>query len=194
MENENHIVFLDLPKTRVYLRPQEKKDLDFFRKSLNNERVANLLTEHQPMMEADEEEWFQNLSKNKTTTKSCAIVLKENHELIGSIGLHNINWVSRTAFCGIFIGENFWGQKLGREADMLWLKYAFLTLNLRQVYASVYSFNKRSSANLSKSGYQEVARFPEYIFRSGQYHDVVHFLNTRETWEPLWQEFEKNNM
>jgi RimJ/RimL family protein N-acetyltransferase len=190
----NNVVFLELPKTRVYLRPQEKRDLDFFRKSLNNERVANFLTEHHPLMEAQEEEYFNNLSKNRDSSKGCSIVLKENDQLIGSIGLHNINWIGRTAFCGIFIGEDFWGQKLGREADMLWLKYAFLTLNLRQVYASVYSFNERSMKNLTKSGYMEIARFPEYIFRNGKYHDAVHFLVTKETWEPLWQEFEKKNM
>lgn len=188
-----HVVFLELPKTRIYLRPWEKDDLPFFRRSLNNEKIASFLHTHNPIMEAEEEETFNNASK-KEDSKRCSIVLKEGDRLAGSVGLHNINWINRTAFSGIFLAEEFWGQSLGREVDMLWLKYAFLTLNLRQVYANVYDFNGRSQGNLMKSGYKEVARYPQYVFKNGKYCDVLHFLITREIWEPLWQEFERKNM
>lgn len=188
---ENHVVFLELPKTRVYLRPVEKTDLPFFIRSLNNENIAKFLQSHRMMMEIEEEEWFQNLPKKKDENRVCSIALRATHEVIGTIGLHGINWINRTAVSGIFLAEEFWGKGLGREVDMLWLKYAFFTLNLRQVYASVYDFNSRSQGNLMKSGYKEVARYPEYVFKNGKYCDVLHFLITREIWEPLWQEFEK---
>jgi RimJ/RimL family protein N-acetyltransferase len=189
---ENRIVFLDLPKTRVYLRPVEKDDLPFFRQALNNENIAKLLNRHNPITEMEQEDWFENLPKKKEANRQCAIVLKEGDALIGSIGLHNINWIDRTAETGAFIGrEDLHGKGLGTEAKMLWLKYAFLTLNLRQISSRAYAFNGRSIGYSLKCGYKEVGRYPKYVFRYGEYHDLVHLMVTREDWEPLWQEFEK---
>lgn len=191
----DHIVFLDLPKTRVYLRPQEKSDLPFFRKSLNDERIGSFLMRHEPLMEAEEEKWFEELPKNKNSNRACSIVLKDNHRVIGSIGLHNISWIDRTATTGTFIGDpELHGQGLGTEAKMLWLKHCFRTLNMRQIYSAAYAYNEKSIGYSLKCGYREVARFPEFVFRNGAYHDVVHLMVTREMWEPLWKEFEKKHV
>lgn len=188
---DNHVVFLELPKTRVYLRPAEKGDLPFFRQTLNKESIAKFLTHHNPVLEAEEDQWFENLLKHKENTRHCSIVLKDNNELIGSIGLQNINWVNRTASTGTFIGrEDLLGQGLGTEAKMLWLKYAFLTLNLRLICSGVYGFNGRSMGYAKKCGYREVGRHPKFVFRNGEYHDLVHFMVTIEEWLPLWEEFE----
>ena len=188
---ENHVVFLDLPKTRVYLSPVEKSDLAFFKQALNNERITKFLRRHDPVMDIEEEEWFQNLPKKKETDKVCSIILKETNEVIGSIGLHSINGTDRTATTGTFIGrEDLLGKGLGTEAKMLWLKYAFLTLNLRMIISRAYAFNGRSIRYSEKCGYKQIAVYPEFIFRDGKYHDLVHLMVTREMWEPLWKEFE----
>lgn len=189
---ENQVVFLDMPKTRVYLRPPEKSDLFFFRQALNNEQIARFLMYHHPVTDMEEEEWFNGLQKRKENNKICAIVLKENHEIIGSIGLHGIDWIGRTATTGTFIGkENLLSKGLGTEAKMLWLKYAFLGLNLRQIYSRVHAFNGRSMTYAKKCGYREICRYPNHIFRDGTYHDLVHFVVTVEEWLPLWQQFEQ---
>lgn len=188
----DHVVFLDMPKTRVYLRPVEKSDLSFFVRSLNNENIARFLQGHHMVMEMEEEDWFQNLPKKKESNRVCSIILKETHEVIGVIGLHGIDWINRTATTGTFIGKEEWlGKGLGTEAKMLWLKYAFLTLNLRQIYSRVYSFNGRSIRYSLKCGYSEIGRHPDAVFRDGKYHDIVHLLVTRENWEPLWHQFEE---
>jgi len=187
---EKHVVFLDLPKTRVYLRPVEKGDLPFFVQALNNENIAKFLQGHHMVMEMEEEDWFENIPKKKESNRVCSIVLKETHEVIGIIGLHNIDWISQTAVTGAFIGrENLWGIGLGKEAKMLCLKYAFLTLNLRQIYSRAYAFNMRSIRYSLKCGYKQIAVYPQFIFRDGEYHDLVHLMVTREDWKPLWQEF-----
>lgn len=179
-----------MPKTRIYLRPPEKSDLPFFVRSLNNENIAVFLQGHHMVMEMEEEEWFQNLPKRKDRNRVCSIVLKETHEVIGVIGLHEIDWINRTAITGTFIGkEELLGKGLGTEAKMLWLKHAFLTLNLRQIYSRAYAFNGRSISYSLKCGYKEIARYPDATFRNGEYHDMVHLMVTREMWEPLWQKF-----
>ncbi len=185
------IVFLDMPETRVYLRPPERGDLPFFRQALNNEAIARYLLGHHPCLEMEETEWFESLPKRKHTDRVCAIVLKADDQVIGSMGLHMIDWVSRTASTGAFIGrEDLLGKGLGTEAKMMWLKHAFLELDLRQIYSRVFEFNGRSMGYAKKCGYSEIARYPKAIFRDGGYHDLVHFLATKESWLPLWREFE----
>jgi RimJ/RimL family protein N-acetyltransferase len=180
------------PKTRVYLSPVEKGDLPFFCRALNNENISRFLQGHHEVMEMEEEEWFQNLPKKKHTDKVCSIVLKETNETIGIIGLHRIDWINRVATTGAFIGrEELLGKGLGTEAKMLWLKHAFLTLNLRQIHSSVHVFNERSIRYSLKCGYKIIGRFPEYTFRDGQFYDRVFLMVTREMWEPLWEEFEQ---
>mgnify|MGYP001562059404 CR=1 FL=1 len=191
----DHVIFLDMPKTRVHLRPPEKSDLPFFVRVLNNENIAVFLQGHHMVMEMEEEEWFQNLPKRKDKNRVCSIVLKETHEVIGVIGLHDIDWINRTATTGTFIGkEELLGKGLGTEAKMLWLKHAFQTLNLRQIYSRAYAFNGRSISYSLKCGYKEIARYPDAVFRNGKYHDMIHLLVTREMWEPLWQKFEEKHV
>lgn len=187
---ETKIVFADLPKTRVYLRPHEKGDLPFFCQALNNEGISKYLSRHTPVMLQEEEEWFESRAKKKDNSRACSIVLKENNQIIGSIGLYDIDWISRTATTGSFIGrEDLLGKGLGTEAKMLWLKHAFLEINLRRIYSRVAGFNGRSLRYAQKCGYKEVARLPEHVFREGLYHDLVYLVVTQEQWIPLWNKF-----
>ncbi|MEI6843327.1 MAG: GNAT family protein [bacterium] len=188
---ENRVVFLDRPKTRVYLSPVEKGDLPFFTKTMNNEEITRFLLGHHPTTMEDEQVWYDRVSKQRESDRICSIILKETHEVIGVIGIHRINWIDRTAGTGAFIGrEDLLGKGLGTEAKMLWLKYAFLTLNLRMIISRAYAFNGRSIRYSEKCGYKQIAVYPDFIFRDGKYHDMVHLMVTREMWEPLWHEFE----
>jgi ribosomal-protein-alanine N-acetyltransferase len=189
---ENHVVFLDLPKTRVYLRPVEKGDLPFFVRAINDEAVNKFLLTQGLITEREEEEWYESIGKRKDHDRVCSIVLKETHEVIGIIGLHKIDWINGTATTGTFIGQkDLWAKGLGTEAKMLLLKYAFFRLNLRQIYSYAYDFNKASLKYSLKCGYVKIGMYPKDTFRDGEYHDVVALMVTRENWENLWLKFEK---
>lgn len=183
---------MDRPGTRVFLSPVEKGDLPCYQKAMNDEIIANLLQGHDPTTLEDEQAWYERVSKKQERDRVCTIVLKGTQEPIGVIGLHNINWVDRTASTGAFIGrEDLLGKGLGTEAKMLMLKYAFLERNLRMIISRVYAFNGRSIRYSEKCGYKQIAVYPDFVFREGKYHDLVHLMVTREMWEPLWIEFEK---
>lgn len=189
---ETRPVFMSRPGTRVYLSPVEKGDLPFFAKAMNNEDICRFLIGHHPTTMTDEEEWFSRVSKRPENDRVSVIVLKETNEAIGILGLHHINWIDRTAATGAFIGrEDLLGKGLGTEAKMLMLKHAFLELNLRMLISRVYAFNGRSIRYSEKCGYKQIAVYPDWIFRDGEYHNLVHLMVTREMWEPKWKEFEE---
>lgn len=76
-----------------------------------------------------------------------AILYKRNSEygsLVGIIGLKNIHIENRKANLGYWIGESFWGNGIASESVELVINYAFSVLKLEEVYAYVYSQNKRS--------------------------------------------------
>lgn len=179
------------PGTRVYLSPVEKGDLPFFVEAINNEEISQFLQGHYPTTIQDEENWFDRVSRRKESDSIFSIVLKQTNEAIGVIGLHNIKSIDKTASTGAFIGrEDLLNKGLGTEAKMLMLKHAFLELNLRIIISRAYAFNGRSIRYSEKCGYKKIAVYPDFIFRNGKYHDLIHLMVTREMWEPLLEEFE----
>jgi RimJ/RimL family protein N-acetyltransferase len=95
--------------------------------------------------------------------------------LIGSISLHDINHVNRTAFIGIFIGEEEQRSKgYSTEAIRLVLEYGFKTMNLNSILLSVHEDNYAGVACYKKVGFREAGRRREGVFKDGKYIDVIY--------------------
>jgi RimJ/RimL family protein N-acetyltransferase len=144
-------------------------------------------------MEKEEEDWFDNLHKNKNGYILGLVEPNENI-LIGTMGLNDISWTSRTATTGTVLGEKeYWGKGYGTEAKMLLLDFAFNALGLRAIMSKVLATNGRSLAYGNKCGYEEVARIPLWLRRqNGEYCDEVILIVTQERWKPLWESYLKN--
>src|SRR5207244_3399093 len=105
-------------RMKIHLRAFEKEDIDSIIKLVNDETVTQYLSDTliYPISRADEVKWLESVSMTNHREKVFAIETL-NEELIGSVGLHNINWVERKAELGIMIGEKeFWGKGYGSEA------------------------------------------------------------------------------
>ncbi len=85
-----------------------------------------------------------------------AIALRSTDELIGAIGLQELDWVNRTAETEmeIFRPEHR-GGGLGTEAKHLLLDYGFNQVGLHAVYSFVSETNPRSAAAVRKQGYRD---------------------------------------
>ncbi len=178
--------------SRALLRPLERADIPTLRRWMNDPEITQFLMRTFPLMEKEEEEWIDSLPKSKNDF-ALGIVETEGKKLIGSIGLHGINWQQRTATTGTVLGEKeYWGKGYGTEAKMLLLDFAFNALDLYGVLSRVFAYNERSLAYGKKCGYEEVGRLPQWIRRqSGERCDEVLLIVTQEKWRPLWQEYLK---
>lgn len=108
-----------------------------------------------------------------------AILYKRNSEygsLVGIIGLKNIHIENRKANLGYWIGESFWGNGIASESVELVINYAFSVLKLEEVYAYVYSQNKRSIRVLEKNRMTKVGEANEYSKKLGRYHNTTKFV------------------
>lgn len=176
--------------SRVYLRAVEEGDLPRLTAWMNDSEVTQYLTVSTPLSTADERRWYERLSE-KPNDVIFAIVLKDSDELIGTMGLHKIDWINGTATTGSVIGrKDLWGNGYGTEAKMLVLDYAFNTLNLRKICSEVYDFNTRSAAALAKCGYkQDGGPRKAHVYRNGRYADLHVFAVFKEDFIPIWESF-----
>lgn len=189
-KNVPEIVFLK--SNRVVLRPVIKDDVPFILKWMNDPNVTQYINAYMPMMEADEDNWFNNLHKRKPNDVVFAIVVEG--KIIGIMGIHGISARDRTATTGAFIGEEEnWGKGYGSEAKMLLLDYAFNTMNLRKICSGVIAFNERSYKYSLKCGYKEEGRLVKHVYRHGEYWDEILLAIFKEDFPPLWEEFAKKH-
>jgi len=181
---------------RVQLRPLERADVPTLRRWLNDPEVTQFLMRVLPLMEKEEEEWLEALHKSTRDIVLGIVGEVSPHgvmcrELIGTIGLHSIDWRNRVATTGTVLGEKrYWGMGYGTEAKMLLLDLGFNTLDLYAVQSRVIAHNDRSVAYSKKCGYREVGRLPRWVRGSdGERYDEVLLAVTQEEWRPLWRAY-----
>lgn len=92
-----------------------------------------------------------------------------NNLLVGIISLKNIDWLTKTANIGYWIGEKYWGKGIGTECVRLVIDYAFSILGLEELSAYVYPINKRSIRVLEKNGMKKKGEVNEFNKIQGRY-------------------------
>ena len=165
--------FKKLEGEHVYISPMNVEDAEIYTKWLNNAEITQYLSIHNGLVSIPgERTYIEEFCKQEF---NMCIVKKENDELIGNIGLSELDYKDGTAELGIFIGEKEnLGKGYGSEAIKLLTKYAFEELRLHSIYLRTYDINERAIRAYEKCGFKEFGRRHESIFMHGKYHDVVY--------------------
>ena len=157
---------------RIYLRPLEMEDIDSFILWLNDEEVRQYLMRTSPLNRIREREFVERLYKNDREIV-LGIVLKENDQLIGNIGMNGISISHRHAALGVFIGDkSCWSKGYGTEALKLTIGHGFNQLNLHRIYLTVLNSNGRAIRAYEKVGFKREGVYRDHIYRDGKYCDV----------------------
>ena len=159
----------------VILRALEEEDAYELIKYVNDIEILQYLTLYRPLSLQDELEFIRRVREEMKQNRSFsfAIVDKEANKLIGTIGLHNVDWISRNAELGIAIWKKeYWGRGYGTDAMKLLLYYGFTFLNLHRIWLRVYSFNKRAIRAYEKIGFKMEGTLREHVFKNGRYLDI----------------------
>ena len=173
-------VFLD--GKRIYLAPLEMEDLETFYEWYNNPDLRKFLIMPYPTTKLDEKEWIEK-KKRGTDEVVLSIIVKRGGRLIGNIGLHQINKVTRCAMMGIALGDLKMASKgFGTEAIRLMLDYGFGTLNMHRIELFVHDFNDRAQKAYKKLGFIEEGRKREALYSGGKYHDELLLAVLKEEW------------
>jgi diamine N-acetyltransferase len=177
-----------IPGSRVRLRAMEKLDLPRFQEWLNDPEVTDGLATSLPISAADEEKWFADVTERQAEERPLSIDVRDGHEwkLVGNTVLFHLEWTSRSAEFGIFIGDKSeWNKGYGTEVLGLILKHAFETLNLNRVYLRVFATNPRARRSYEKAGFMLEGTLRQAMFRHGRYIDVHVMSILRSEWQAL---------
>jgi RimJ/RimL family protein N-acetyltransferase len=188
MDTQERVVFLVGKK--VVLRPiNTESDRAAMTRWVNDPEITFCLKHVLPITAREECEWLDGIGKS-TKNITLAIETKDDHKLIGSMGIHDIWWTSRVGTTGALIGEKeYWGRGYGTDAKMILLNYAFNTLNLQKICSTVIAFNKRSLRYSLHCGYTIEGRRPHHIFRNGRYYDLIDLGLFKKDWLPFWKKY-----
>ena len=153
------------------LRPFEIEDIDQILPHFNDEEVRQYLAVIFPVNKLVERNFIESLYKDD---KNILLGMEVNGTLIGSIGLHRIDWVNRSTELGIVIfRKEYWNKGYGTKAIDLMLKYAFEYLNMNRVSLKVYEYNERAIHVYEKCGFKVEGRLRKAKFFKGRYWDVL---------------------
>ena len=168
----------------LYLRAVERDDTDSFQAWMNDQEIVRNLLLHRPMTREDEARFTERASTGADPSEAVfAIVRKKGGLLLGSTGLHDIDWRRRVAAFGIEIGrKEEWGKGYGTEATELVVAYAFRELNMHRVWLLVYEYNTRGIGAYKRAGFRTEATLRQECFRDGRYWDVYHMGLLRAEW------------
>jgi RimJ/RimL family protein N-acetyltransferase len=184
MKKETPVIFLE--GKRLYLRPLDLNDLDLVHKYINDPGVRQYLASIYPLSKIDEEGWVKKASSRDPNNIVLAVVLKKGDKFLGTMGLHRIEYVSGTATTGSMLGaKEEWNKGYAREAKMLLLEYAFLTLNLRKICSRAFVNNKGSIKHNLNCGYKIEGILKKHDYRDGKYHDNVLLAVFKQDWLKL---------
>lgn len=186
MQNQHQPITF-LTTQNLVLRPPELADLPFFARWINQPEMRQFLAVRTPYSELAEQDWLERIMRPSTppTDITFAIDLVENdtRTLIGTMGLHQIDWFNRRAMTGSYIGDpQHRGKGYGREAKLALLKYAFDTLDLQKIDSEANASNIASQKCLLACGYQQEGVRRSTCFINGQRVDSVLFGITAAEW------------
>jgi len=167
------------------LRGAERSDLDYFVRWLNDPEVRAGLTLYLPISMAEEQRWFESMLDRPWEEHPLVIEAQEGEGWtpIGNCGFHQIDWRSRTADVGIFIGEkSYWNRGLGTDVMAVLLRHGFENLNLNRVGLRVYEDNPRAIRVYEKAGFVHEGRLRQAMYNNGRYVDILLMSVLRSEW------------
>lgn len=160
----------------VILRAFERDDAERCYRWMNDPNIVRTLKTRYPIAFQNEIEWLDramHVSPNDTE-RHFAIERKDDRSHIGNASIHDIEWVSRTAAFGLFIGEpSAWNKGFGSDAIRTLVRFAFDEMNLRKLRNNVFDYNDRAKHILEAQGFVQEGRLRKEFYREGSYHDIV---------------------
>lgn len=105
-----------------------------------------------------------------------AIARRRDGRHIGNVALKKIDPVSRCGEFAIVIGDrSAWGKGYSKEAAELFLRHAFLTLNLNRVCCGTFETNAPMKRLARHLGMRQEGRRRQAAFKQNRYLDVIEY-------------------
>jgi RimJ/RimL family protein N-acetyltransferase len=161
----------------VTLRAIEMSDLLLLNKWSNDPVLWDKLGGwHFPYSQHNTEQWIKSINNNDNKNQIFAIDT-EDHGLVGTANLVNIDWKNKNAFHGMMLGDKkTHGKGYAQDAVMALMRYAFDELGLNRLDGNVIEYNHLSINFYTKRcGWEREGVRKGWFFRKGKFYDKIIF-------------------
>lgn len=157
---------------KVILRAMELEDCELVREMFNDPEIEDLVVGWAfPLSSYSQKKWFEN---NYNSENFRFIIETKEDGAIGVATLLDIDWKNRMAQHGIKLAKkDIRGKGYGTDAVMAIMRYAFDELGLNRLNSSWFPENIPSKTMYMKCGWKEEGIRRNYIFKHGEYRDLV---------------------
>lgn len=160
---------------KVTLRVLEPRDFDSVMRWMKDEFVTRYLSQAfiYAFSKTGESRWVEGVSARSYTDNIFAVETVDG-ELVGSAGLHKINWIDRKAELAVMIGEKaLWNRGYGTQTVQEMLRLGFIKMNLRRIYLRVSSNHLGAIHLYEKCGFQREGLLREDTYAGRCYEDTL---------------------
>lgn len=168
---------VSLQGNKVKLRALEKEDLDLLFELENNPSVWEISGTITPYSRDVLKLYLDNAHRDIYDVKQLRLVICTlNNEALGLIDLFDFDPKNKRAGIGVLINDKGDRNKgIGTESLEILCKYAFKTLQLKQLYANILEENERSIHLFKKLGFELVGTKKDWIFNEGVFKNELLF-------------------
>jgi RimJ/RimL family protein N-acetyltransferase len=158
----------------VILRAFESDDAERCYRWMNDPNIVRTLKTRYPIAFQNEIEWLDRAMNASPDERHFAIERRDDRTHIGNASIHDIDWVSQTAWFGLFIGEpSAWNRGFGGDSIRTLARFAFDEMNLGKLRINVFDYNDRAKHVLEALGFVQEGCLRRDFYREGSYHDIV---------------------
>jgi ribosomal-protein-serine acetyltransferase len=111
--------------------------------------------------------------------------IRSNDVIVGSIGLHSLDWGSRNAQIGYWLSPEVRGQGLVTRAAAALVTHALSHLDLHRLEIHCVVENVRSRAVPERLGFAFEGVLAEAYLLHGRFRDIALYATTKSLWRPL---------
>ncbi len=178
-EDTSHLQNPFLLGERIYLRPLEPvQDNHLYSTWMNDSETRRYFSIY-PTSDSRGKERLEQLYKDGKHI-IFGVALKSDNQLIGLVGLKDINNLNQTGEFYNIIDRRFWGKGYGTECTKLMFQYGFMELNLNRIQSQDMEENIGGQRADEKAGMKYEGTLRQVIFRFGKFHDVRVYSILRE--------------
>jgi ribosomal-protein-serine acetyltransferase len=122
--------------------------------------------------------WLNQFAEN--TALNVGILYRG--ELVGSIGLHQIDWYNSMASIGYYLAKKAEGHGIITRSVVAMLNYAFFDLGLNRIEIRCGVNNKKSRAIPEKLGFVQEGTIRDGEKLNGHFHDITIYSMLARDW------------
>jgi ribosomal-protein-alanine N-acetyltransferase len=174
-----------LETPRLLLRPLKLEDAPMVSKLAGRREIAHTtISIPHPYSEAQALDWISRHIGPRAANKEIvfAIMLRANVQLVGTIGLRDIDKEHSQAELGFWVAVEAWGKGYATEASSAVLRFGFEELQLNRIYAHHMVRNPASGRVLEKIGMKQEGLLRQRVRKWGVFEDVVLLAVLKKDW------------